>query len=65
MSMLLRQIVRHLVQKAASDPEAMAKLVKTTRGVVQEIGQIAGKDDRAYHAGRAFRRALDKLQSNR
>jgi hypothetical protein len=65
MSVLLRQIARYLAQKAASDPEAMAKVVKTSRSVVEEARQIAGKDDRAYHAGRAFRRAFDKLQSNR
>ena len=65
MSVLLRQIARYLAQKAASDPKAMEKVVKTTRSVIEEARQIAKKDDRAYHAGRAFRRAFDKLQSNR
>jgi len=65
MSVLLRQIARYVAQKAASDPEAREKVVKAARGVVEEATQIAKKDDRAYAAGRAFRRAFDKLQSNR
>ena len=65
MSVLLRQIARYVAQKAASDPEAREKMVKTARSVVEEAKQIAKEDDRAYHAGRAFRRAFDKLQNNR
>jgi len=65
MSVLLRQIARYVVQKATSDPEAREKVVKATRGVVEEAKQIAKEDDRAYAAGRAFRRAFEKLQSNR
>ena len=61
----LRQIARYLAHKAASDPEAREMMVKAARGVVEEARQIAKEDDRAYAAGRAFRRALDKLQSNR
>ena len=65
MSVLLRQIARYVAQKAASNPETREKMVKVARGVVVETKQIAKEDDRAYAAGRAFRRALDKLQSNR
>ncbi len=65
MSLLLRQIARYVVQKAAANPEAREKMVTAARGVVEEAKQIAKKDDRAYAAGRAFRRAFDKLQSNR
>ena len=65
MSVLLRQIARYVAQKVASDPEAREKAVKVARDVVQEAKQIAKKDDRAYAAGRAFRRAVDKLQHNR
>ncbi len=61
----LRQIGRYLAQKAASDPGAREKVVKVARGVFVEAKQIAKEDDRAYAAGRAFRRAFDKLQSNR
>ncbi len=65
MSLLLRQIARYVAQKAASDPQARDKAVSVARGVVAEAKQIAKQDDRAYAAGRALRRALDKLQSNR
>ena len=65
MSLLLRQIARYVVQKVASNPEAREKMVKAACGVVEEAKQIAKKDDHAYAAGRAFRRAFDKLQSNR
>ncbi len=65
MSVLLRQIARYVAQKAASNPEVREKAVTVARGVVHETKQIAKEDDRAYAAGRAFRRALDKLQSNR
>ncbi len=65
MSVLLRQIARYVAQKVASNPETREKVVKAARGVVEETKQIAKEDDRAYAAGRAFRRALDKLQSNR
>lgn len=65
MSVLLRQIARYVAQKAASDPEAREKVVRAARGVVEEAKQIAKEDDRAYAAGRAFRRAIDKLQSNK
>lgn len=65
MSVLLRQIARYVSQKAASDPEAREKVFKAARDVVEEAKQIAKNDDRAYAAGRAFRRAFYKLQSNR
>ena len=65
MSVLLRQIARYVAQKAASDPQTREKVVMAARDVVEEVKQIARKDDRAYAAGRAFRRAFDKLQSNR
>jgi hypothetical protein len=65
MSVLLRQIARYLAQRAASDPDTREKVVKTARSVVAEAKRIAKEDDRAYHAGRAFRRAFDKLQNNR
>jgi len=63
--MLLRQIARYVAQKVASNPETREKLVKAARGVVEETKQIAKEDDRAYAAGRAFRRALDRLRNNR
>lgn len=64
MSVLLRQIARHVVQKVASDPEARRIAVKAARGVVEETKQIARQDDRAYAAGRAVRQAFDKLRGD-
>ena len=65
MSVLLSKIARYVSQKAASDPEAREKVVKGARVVFEEAKQIAKENDRAYAAGRAFRRAFDKLQGNR
>lgn len=65
MSILLRQLARYVVQKAASDPEVKEKMVKAARGVVAEIKQVAKEDNRAHAAGKAFRRTYEKLRSNR
>ena len=65
MSVLLRHLARYVAQKAASDPDAREKVGKAARGVVEEARQIAKENDRAYAAGRAVRRAFDKLQRNR
>jgi len=37
---------------------------KAARGVLEEAKQIVKEDDRAYAAGRAVRRALNKLQND-
>lgn len=65
MSLLLRQIVRYAVQKAASDPEVREKIVKAARGVVAETKQIAKEDNRAHATGQALRRTYEKLRNNR
>lgn len=65
MSILLRKLARLVAQKAASDPQAREKAVKVAGGVVRQARQIAKEDDPAYAAGKAFRRAFDKLQNNR
>lgn len=65
MSLLLRKLARYVAQKAASDPQAREKAVKTAAGVVEQAKLIAREDDPAYAAGRAFRRAFDKLQNGR
>ena len=64
MSMLLRQIARYVVQKAASDPEAKEKAIRIAHAVAGEAKEIAGKDNRAYAAGQACRRAFEKLSNN-
>ncbi len=65
MSILLRQIARYVVKKAASDPEVREKMVKAARGVVAETKQIAKEDNRAHATSQALRRAYEKLRSNR
>ncbi len=65
MSVLLRKIARYVAQKAASDPEAREKAIRGARVTLEEAKQIAKENDRAYAAGRALRRALDKWQGNR
>ena len=65
MSLLLRKLAQYVAQKAASDPEAREKALKAARVVVDEARKIAKEDDRAYAAGRAFRRALGKQRRDR
>ncbi len=65
MSLLFRHIARYAAQRLASDPEARDKTVKTVRTLVDEAKGIARDEDRARAAGRAVRRAMDKLQGNR
>ncbi len=65
MSFLLRHIARYAAQKLASDPQVREKATKVARVVVGEAKQIARGQDRARAAGRALRRALNKLQGDR
>jgi len=65
MSIFLRQIVRYVAQKAASNPEVRAKALKAASGAVDQAKKIAKENDRARAAGRAFRRALDRLGNDR
>ncbi len=65
MSFLLRHIARYAAQKLASDPWAREKAAKAARAVVGEARQIARGEDRARAAGRALRRAMNKLQGDR
>jgi hypothetical protein len=60
--MLLRQLARYVVEKAASNPVVREKAVDIARGVVDEARQIAKEDDRAFAAGQAVRRAWGKLR---
>ena len=60
MSVLLNKIARHFLQKAASDPHTREKVAKVALGVAAETRQIVGESDRAYAAGRALRRAMQR-----
>ncbi len=65
MPFLLRHIARYAAQKLASDPRAREKAARVARVVGEEARQIAGREDKARAAGRALRRALNKLQGDR
>ncbi len=65
MAFLLRHIARYAAQKLAADPRAREAAAKAARVVVGEARQIARKEDKARAAGRAVRRALNKLQGDR
>ena len=62
MSFLLRNIARYAAQKLDSNPRARETAAKAARVVVDEARQIASREDKALNAGRAVRRAMDKLQ---
>ena len=62
MSFILRNIARYAAQKLASDPRVRESAAKAARVVVDEAEQIARWEDKALNAGRAVRRAMNKLQ---
>ena len=62
MSFILRNIARYAAQKLASDPRVRETAAKAARVVVGEARQIARKEDKALNAGRAVRRAMNRLQ---
>jgi hypothetical protein len=64
MAFLLRHIARYAAQKLAANPQAREAAAKAARVVVDEARQIARRDDKARAAGRAVRRALNKLQGD-
>ncbi len=65
MSFLLRHIARYAAQKLASDPRAREKAARVARVVVGEARQIAREENKARAAGRALRRAMNKLRGDR
>ncbi len=65
MSFFLRHIARYTAQKLASNPWAREKAAKAARVVVDEAKQIACGEDKARAAGRALRRAINRLQGDR
>ena len=62
MSFLLRNVARYAAQKLASDPRVRETAAKAARVVADEARQIARREDKALAAGRAVRRAMNKLQ---
>ena len=65
MSFVLRNLARYAVQKLASNPQVKEAATKAARVAVDEVKEIAGKEDKARAAGRAVRRGLNKLQGDR
>ena len=64
MSFLLRHIARYAAQKIASNPQVRKTAAEAARLAVDEAKQIARRKDKAYAAGRALRRAMNKLQGD-
>ncbi len=64
MSFLLRHIARYAAQKLASDPQAREKAAAAARAVVGKARQITSGENRARAAGRALRRAMNKLRGD-
>ncbi len=62
MSSILRNVARYAAQKLASDPRVRETATKAARVVADEATQIARREDKALNAGRAVRRAMNKLQ---
>jgi hypothetical protein len=65
MSPLLSRIVMFAAQRLAANPQVREKAADAARAAVEEAKLIARDEDRARAAGRAFRRALNKLQGDR
>ncbi len=64
MAFLLRHIARYAAQKIASNPQGRETAAEAARLAVDEAKQIARRKDKAYAAGRALRRAMNKLQGD-
>lgn len=64
MPFLLRHIASYVAQKLASNPLAREKAAEVARIVVSEAKQIARGKDKTRAAGRALRRAMNKLKSD-
>ncbi|MDP6343251.1 MAG: hypothetical protein QF578_23805 [Alphaproteobacteria bacterium] len=62
MAFILRSLVRYAARRIAADPRAREAAAKTLRTATDEAKKIAASDDRARAAGRAVRKAMDKLQ---
>ncbi len=65
MSFLLRRIASNAAQQIASNPQVRETAAEAARVVVGEARQIARRKDKAWAAGRALRRAMNKLQGDR
>jgi hypothetical protein len=65
MAFFLRQLTRYAAHKLANDPKVRAKAADVARNVAREAGHVVRDEDPARAAGRAVRRAMNKLQGER
>jgi len=64
MTFLLRNIASYAARKLAADPQVRETAAKAARAVADEAMQVAREENKAFAAGRAVRRALNKLQGD-
>ena len=64
MSLFFRQIAQYAARRIAADPHLRAKAADTARAAMEEAKKVACEKDRPRAAGRAVRRALNKLQGD-
>ena len=65
MNPFLAGLVRLGARKLAANPAVREKSAHAARAAVAEARRIAGAPDRPRAAGRAVRRALDRLRGDR
>ena len=65
MSFLVRNIARYAVRKLAANPRTREGAAKVVRAVSDEAKQIAREEDKARAAGKAVRRAKNKILGDR
>ena len=64
MSFVLRNLARYAAKKLASNPQVREAASKAAHVAADEVREIAGNEDKARAAGRAARRALNKLSGD-
>ena len=64
MSFVLRNLARYAAKKLASNPQVREAASKAAHVAADEVREIAGNEDKARAAGRAVRRAMNKLSGD-
>ena len=64
MSFVLRNLARYAAKKLASNPRVRKVASKAAHIAADEAREIASSEDKAQAAGRAARRALNKLSGD-
>ena len=64
MSFVLRNLARYAAKKLASNPQVREVASKAAHVAADEVREIAGNEDKARAAGRAVRRAMNKLSGD-